>query len=257
MDLFLLLALTAATAASRPDPRALVERSIAANEADWKAAYRYSYVEREEESHLGPHGNVKSRTVKTYRVSRINGAPYRRLIARDDRPLSPDEDRKEQEKWEKARTDTGAEDDKKGQNGQNQDVETLLHEMLNAFEFKLVGLSHIWFTPVYVVELTPRPGYEPPNPRAKALTKMHGRLWIHRRTFQWLRAEAEVMEPVTFYAFLGRLDPGTRIEFEQSRIENRAWLPTRLHLKINAKVMMVKDRCRDVERTYKYQRPEG
>src|SRR5713101_304006 len=85
------------------DPREIVQRSIAASQADWTTGAQYSYLERDEDRELNPDGAVKSTTVKTYEVTRINGVRYRRLVAINDRPLTPEEEKKAQHKFEKAK----------------------------------------------------------------------------------------------------------------------------------------------------------
>ena len=47
---------------------------------------------------FGLRGRLKSKDVKIYDVMLLEGSPYRRLAARDDRPLRPGDEKKEQEK---------------------------------------------------------------------------------------------------------------------------------------------------------------
>ncbi len=72
------------------DVQTIIERSVEANEVDWKAAPEFSHFERDR-SDTG---------TKTYEVRMILGSPYQRLVAVNGKPLPPDQERKEQQKLE-------------------------------------------------------------------------------------------------------------------------------------------------------------
>jgi hypothetical protein len=126
----------------------------------------------------------------------------------------------------------------------------MISEMANAFNFDLLGETKLDSRDVYEFRATPRPGYRPLNTKAKALTGMRGTLWIDKETYQWVKVEAEVFKPVSFYGFLGRLDPPTRIEFEQMPVGGRIWQPKRLRVKVDAKILMLFGKKTDEDDTY-------
>ncbi len=68
--------------------------------------------------------------------------------------------------------------------------------------------------PTYVLDALPRPGYQPPNRTARILTGMHGRLWIEKKGFHWVKGEAEVLKPVSIFGFFAKVLPGTRMDLE-------------------------------------------
>ena len=61
----------------------------------------YTYVERDEERRLDGKGQVKSTEVKTYDVMEIYGEQVEKLTAKDDKPLSDKDAKKEDEKIQK------------------------------------------------------------------------------------------------------------------------------------------------------------
>src|SRR5438093_2893059 len=77
------------------DPQEIIRRSVAANEADWKAAPNFSFAERDVTTKGG------SKTVKTYEVLMIEGSSYNRLTAINDKPLSPAAQAQEKQKLER------------------------------------------------------------------------------------------------------------------------------------------------------------
>ena len=94
-----LLILASATALlGQADAREVIRRAVAAEERNWKVARNYGFSERVDARRLDPQGRLKSKDLKIYDVMLLEGSPYRRLVARDDRPLSTGEEKKEQEK---------------------------------------------------------------------------------------------------------------------------------------------------------------
>jgi hypothetical protein len=60
----------------------------------------YTYIQREEEHKLGGDDQVKSSESKTYEIMVLYEEQVRKLIAKDDKPLSENDARKEDEKVE-------------------------------------------------------------------------------------------------------------------------------------------------------------
>src|SRR5574342_215751 len=88
--------------AASQDANAIVRRSLRADDANWERARNYTFLQRVEERSLDGNGRVKSREIKTWDVTLLEGTPFRRLVERDDKPLSPKEERKEQERLRKS-----------------------------------------------------------------------------------------------------------------------------------------------------------
>src|SRR5438552_413398 len=61
----------------------------------------YTYIQRENERKLDGDGQVKSSESRTYEIMVLYEEPVRKLIARDDKPLSESDARKEDEKVQK------------------------------------------------------------------------------------------------------------------------------------------------------------
>jgi len=69
----------------------------------------YNYVQRDEERTLDSSGAVKRRESKTWDVVPLQGSQFRRLIQRDDKPMSPNEPQQQEtapQKREAARRKT-------------------------------------------------------------------------------------------------------------------------------------------------------
>jgi hypothetical protein len=88
----IVIALAAVAAAQTPDVNEIVRRSIQASDENWRIARNYTFLQRTEERQMDSAGRVKSKEVKTYDVTLLEGSPYLRLVERDDRPLPPAEE---------------------------------------------------------------------------------------------------------------------------------------------------------------------
>src|SRR5262245_46822613 len=58
----------------------------------------YQMLYRQEDQLLDEAGSPKSRSVRTWEVAHVDGSPYRRLVARDDKPVSAAEQQFEEQK---------------------------------------------------------------------------------------------------------------------------------------------------------------
>ena len=112
-----------------------------------------------------------------------------------------------------------------------------MEQLTIALDFKLLGEQRMGPYDVYVLQATPRPGYHPPNTETRVLTGMQGKLWIDKRTCQWVKVEAEVMHPVSIAGFLAQVQPGSRFELEKMPVAEGIWLPKHFSMKGRAKVL--------------------
>jgi hypothetical protein len=233
----------------------IIRKSVAANERSWKAAPRWSYKERDAKPTEGENSS------KTYRVLMIEGSQYNQFVAKNDQPLSPEEQAEEEKKLQqeirKRKSESPSERSKrisKYQQERNQDHAMML-EMVNAFNFTPAGEEDVRGRPAYVFDASPKPGYVPKTRDAKVLTGMKGRLWIDKRTFQWAKVRAEVTRPITFYGFLAKVEPGTSFLLEQAPVAGQIWLPIRFHEKVSAKALGIINENSLDEETYSDYKP--
>ncbi len=219
-----------------PDARTIIERSVQANEKDWDSYPNYEF----DETDYFPGGHTR-----TYHVTMILGSPYERLIAVDGRPLSSQAETAEQHKMQTAiaarRDETAGERAKRistYERIRSRD-HLLLNQLTVAFDFKLIGEEKLGPYKVFVLKAKLRPGYNPPNRDAEVLTGMGGELWIDEQTFQWVKVEAHVIQPVTIEGFLARVEPGTRFELEKMPAGNGIWVRQHFSMHSRAKILFL------------------
>lgn len=246
MSRFLVLLTLGVAFAADPAPREIVRRSLAADEKNWELIRDYTFLERVEKRDLNREGKLKSKDVKTYDVTLLEGSIYRRLVARDDKPLPAHEEAAEQKKLENSIQKRRRESPKKRARRIRQyekkrnENRAATKEIPEAFEFRLLGEESVDSRPAYVIEATPRPGYKPRGRRAKLLTKLKGKIWIDKADYNWVRAEAELIDTVSFGWILVRLAKGAKVEVETTRVNDEVWLPHRVWFTASARIALLK-----------------
>ena len=217
----------------------------------------YTYVEREEEHRLDDHGNVIKTEVRTSEVLEIYGEQVEKLIAKDDKPLSEQEARKEDEKVQKIidKRKNESENDRRKrlekEEKQREEDHKFVLEVADAFDFRLLGSEAIDGYDCWVLEAEPHPGYQAKERDAKMLSKFHGRIWIDKVDAQWVKLDVTALETITFGLFLARIHKGANIEVEQTRVNDEVWLPRHVRARLDAKLALVKTYRMDVDQTYR------
>jgi hypothetical protein len=248
-----LLTLITAAAVWAQDPRDLVRRSIAQDQLDWVRMKDYTWQARSAERHFDSHGKVESTKRETWETLILDGQPHRRMLERDGKPLSADEQRSEQKKLDREISKLSSETppERKRRLEESEKLRkrefAFLSEIPDLFDLHLEGDSTVDGRPVWVVSGAPRPGAQPKSRDAKMLLKVRGRMWIDKATYQWAKVEAETTGTISWGLFLARLNPGAKLVFEQAEVNSEIWLPKRLFLTGSGRVGLVKRIAQDEE----------
>jgi len=247
MRMALLLAACSLQAAfASDDPREIVRRSVQLMDQNLVRAHDYTFLEHAETKELDSKGQVKSHKNLLYDVTMLEGSPYRRLVGKDDHPLSPEEERIEQKKLQDSiaerRRETPAQRTKRVAEWERKRLRERepLDEIPDAFNFRIVGDGQVSGRDAWIIEGTPRPGYHARSNLAKLFSKFHGKLWIDKADHQWVRTEAEIMDNISLGLFIARLGKGSRLTLEMTRINDEVWLPKRIEAKFSARLALVK-----------------
>ena len=83
------------------------------------------------------------------------------------------------------------------------------------------------------------------------LSKFHGRLWIDKNEMQLAKMDIEALDTVSFGWVLARIHKGTRLVFEQTRVNGEVWLPQHVSFKFDARVALFKGYNEEDEDTYR------
>jgi len=227
-----------ATATPSESARDIVMRSLEHAKRNLDVRRNYVYQRREVEKELEKDGQVKKTEIRTYDVVMIFDRPYGKLIARNDQPLTPQEQQKEDEKMQKAferRKKRAAERAGKPEEP-SEDDRKLLQALPKAYDFRFAGEETIDGQPPWIIEAIPNPQFKPSGLMEKLLAKLRGRMWIDQKDLQWVKVDAEVIDDWSFGLFVAKLYKGTHLETEAARINDEIWLPKREYVNAGARV---------------------
>lgn len=215
------------------DAREIVRKSVQLDQSNVRRARDYTWTGQRLERHLNDAGHLTLQKRDRWETIILYGEAYRKYIERNSKPLTPNELRKQQEKLDKAvaRLHDETPDQKERrladeQKSREKDRE-FLSEIPDLYHLRVEREDQIEGRPVWVISATPNLSYKPKTSDGKDLLKIKGTLWIDKAEYQWVRIEAETVGTLTWGFFLGRVAPGAKLIFEETRINDELWLPKR------------------------------
>ena len=213
------------------DAREIVRKSVELDQANWLRMKDYTWIANETEHSLDSKGQVKSTESSKWETVVLYGEPHRRMLERNGKPLTTDEQRKQQQKLDQAVAKLDGETDAQRQRRleqlekQREKDRDFLREVTDLYDLRIDGQDKIDGLDVWVISATPKPGYQPKRRDARPLLKIKGKIWIDKAEYQWVRIEAETTGTISYGLFLARLNPGAKLLFEQTRVNDEIWLP--------------------------------
>jgi hypothetical protein len=234
--------------ASVPDARQIVSLSVAATERSWQARGHYTYMERDVDRRMDSLGQVKSENVDVTRMMLVNGARFEQIMEHNGQPPSAKEQRKHDENFEKLKHETPEE--RTARLRQDQENKSFLEDVLEAFDFHLIGEETVDGRPAYVLQATPHPGYHAHGKYGKMFSKVEGKLWVDKQDFGWTKVDGQVTQAFSAGVFVARVQRGSHILLDQMCVGDRVWVPKRLEVRASARILFVKSL--DIERILTY-----
>ncbi len=237
------------------DPKEILRRALRVNARNHELELAYTYIERDEQRTLDGAGAVKHRESTTWDVIPLReDSQFRRLTQRDDKPLSPQEERKQEaarqkREAERRKTDAQRANEAPEQRQQRLDAKERsrqrerqqMDEVVDGLDLRLAGEEQIDGVPVWVIEAAPHPGYRfNSNDVARFLGKMKGRVWVSKGDYQPVRIDAETTDTISFGMVVARLGKGMHIHMEYAYVNNEVWLPKRMTFSVSGRIALLK-----------------
>ena len=239
--------------ASVLDASQIVGPSVAATERSWELRDHYTYMERDEDRRLDSLGQVKSENVDVTRMILVNGARFEMLLERNGQLPSAKEQRKRDEELDKLKHETPEEQTERLRKGQEN--RSFLRDVIEAFDFQLIGEQIAGGRLAYVLQVTPHPGYHAHGKYGKMLSKVEGTLWVDKQDFGWIKVDGQVTQSFSMGLFVARVQRGSHIVLEQTCVGDGVWVPKRLELRASARILFLKSLDIDRILTYSDYRP--
>ncbi len=228
-------------AQDQPGPMSLIRKAVENDKINDQKAREYMYTEREETK--TKQGSGFKTEVKTREVFVLYGHEMHRLIAKDDKPLSEKDAKKEEERiaklTDKYKNETEEQHRKQEEKRakQREEERKFLDEVAQAYDFTLHGIESVAGRDAWVISGEPRRDFHPQSKEAKILPKIRFRAWIDKQETEWVKIDADVIDSISFGWFLAKLDKGAHFTLEQARINDEIWLPQHVNVNADARLL--------------------
>ncbi len=232
-----------------PDTRAFLEEVRRNLQSDGALLEQYTFTETYTENRVDGRGGVKKSKTETYEVypSTEPRKLYRRLVARDGKPLSANElaeqDKQQEERiaHREARRASQTEAQRAAREAEKQRKEReVIDEVFRMDEFRITGRELVDGRPTIVIEFEPKRDYKPVTEGGKLIQKFDGKAWIDEADRQLVRLDGRLLENVGVGPIkIARLQRGASAYFVRRKINDEIWLPTEARFTGRAKVLLV------------------
>ncbi len=220
-----------------PDLDALIARLRENQQALEQTREKYAYTETATEYQLDNQGAVKEKGSETREITFYRGHRIWRTIAKNGRPLSPNDQAKEDRRIEKVIRDL---DSGRWVAPPDNRRQTKLSDLLRVSRFTDARRERFRQRDVIVIDFEPNPNFKPANPYDRFLNNLAGTIRVDERDLQIARAEFQLVEAFKVGGgALVAMKPGSRFATEQDRINDGIWLPIYHEVCIGARAMLV------------------
>jgi hypothetical protein len=205
---------------------------------DDQAQAAYTYVERRRDVKISRLGKVTIGPVRTFQVlpSPIPGQTYKRLIAVDDTPLSPEELAKrdaehaadlEEAKARQARETPSQRAERLERAArERREREEILEDAFRTFQATVERREIMDGVPVLVARLQPRKDARVTTREGRWMSHFEGYLWVAEADAQIVKVDMRATSDLTIgWGVVGRVHKGTRVLYVRRRVES-VWLPS-------------------------------
>jgi hypothetical protein len=234
-----------------PDLKALFKEVDDNQKAIDKIKENYAGTRDEEETEYDKTGKVSKHEQKEYSFFYLDGDEISTLTKKDGAPLIEDEQKKENEKTQKAieefqknKAKKDAKEEKakeEGKDKKDDDDDVGIEVFIRACQFVNPRRERFRGQDVLVFDFEPNPEFKPHKLAEKVVHELAGVIWVDEKAHDVARLEAYFVGDFRFAGGLvANLQKGTSFTFEQAYINNEVWLPTYEEAHVGVRVLLVK-----------------
>jgi hypothetical protein len=165
-----------------------------------------------------------------------------RLIAKNDRALTPEEDQAELDRLNNLLAHPEIQEHRHKREQEDSGREDEMVKLLpDAFLYTYLGMTPGPNGPAYRLAFKPNPAFHPPDREAEVYHGMEGELWIDQGQERIVKLDAHLVADVNFgWGILGKLYKGGSLSIEQQDVGHRHWEATLLKLNLTGVALMLK-----------------
>ena len=246
-----------------PDIRALLNELQANEDRVEELLDTYSYIQKIISREVDKNGVLQEKSSETYQLSFYKGYRIRRLIEKNGKPLSADDQADEDKKAAKQAAEiekkiAEKEKDPKSSDSSEEDRKISIAEMLRASRLLNPRRERFRSRDVIVFDFEPNPDFDYKNAKSmlKFFGKIAGVMWIDEQDKQVARIDAHLADSFNIGGgVLAKLKKGSSFTLDQDRINDEIWLPSVADINLSLRVLMVKGiDLNQVVRAYDYRK---
>jgi hypothetical protein len=180
--------------------------------------------------------------VTTKEIVETKDGDVARLIAKNDKPLTADENKAELDRLNNLMAHPEIQEHRHKREQEDSGRADEMTKLLpDAFLYTYLGLVPGSSGPAYRLSFKPNPGFQPPDREAEVYHGMEGELWIDQAQERIVKLDAHLIADVDFgWGILGKLYKGGSLAIEQKDVGHRHWEATLLKLNLTGVALMVK-----------------
>jgi len=195
----------------------ILKRNHEADKQNEERAKQYTYVEETDNFEYDKHGQAKKTGSVTNDVIFVEGELYKRLVARDGKPLPLKEEAKEEKKLQQT-AEERRKARRKGLLSFSRSFSVSGDDLDKFCDRRLLGEEEIRGRKAWVIEYTPQKGRVPTNKHEKDVLSMQTKVWVDEEDSVTSKLVLLAISDGTF------LKPGSST-LENAKINDDAWLP--------------------------------
>ena len=214
----------------------------------------------EEEEKIDSKSQITSKSTKEYDVFNCGGDEIRHLVKDDTKPLTPEQQQKEDEHFNKKfdeyqKKQAELANDPKKQEKEDERQMAQVSDFLRAESFTNPRRERFRGQDVIVFDFGPNPDYKPRKLAESIAQKLVGVVWIDEEARDVARLEARFSDSAKIGGgLLASVDRGTNLVIEQAKVNGEVWLPTYAEVHAAARVVFVKVHANEIDRYSDYKK---
>jgi len=249
-----------------PDVATLIHQVQTQQKTSWKTFRQYTYRSKFTEQDLDSHGAVKKTTSNDFESTCVDIACFTKLLARDGKPISDDEMKKENENIDRRLAEFRERKAQSASSGQPPAQKKKDSDNCGSYEnclwhFLAVGPQLGTFSNVRRVDLHGRPSIAVDytgNPHAKAnsmldgvFRNLAGTVWVDEQDHALVRIEGKVFEDYKVGGgMLADIHKGATLQMEWTKVNDEVWLPAAFNGRGSARFLLFSSHSAQLDQSW-------
>jgi len=165
-----------------------------------------------------------------------------RLIAKDDKPLTPEQNKAELDRLSNLLAHPEIQEHRhKREQEDSGRADEMIRLLPDAFLYTYLDIAAGPNGPAYRLSFKPNPNFHPPDREAEVYHGMEGEIWIDQGQERIVKLDAHLIDDVNFgWGILGKLYKGGSLTIEQKDVGHRHWEATLMRLNLTGMALMLK-----------------